>query len=106
MTHNRTNRTTKSRKKSERSEKRKPINTDIMKQLEMKEKMEKGYLRRTRKILETKLFCGNLIKEINNLAVPLVRHSGSFLKRTREELKEMNQKFKKNDHAEGFTFQR
>ena len=33
-----------------------------------------------RKLLETKLYSGNLIKEINTWAVPLVRYSGPFLK--------------------------
>ena len=36
-----------------------------IKQVEMKEKIQKEYLRRTRKLLETKLSCRNLIKEIN-----------------------------------------
>ena len=37
----------------------------------------------------------NLIKEINTWAVPLVRYSGPFLKWTRDELKQMNQKTRK-----------
>ena len=40
----------------------------------------KEYLWRTRKFLKTKLCCRNLIKGINNWAVPLVRYSGPFLK--------------------------
>ena len=43
-----------------------------MKQVEMKDKIQKEYPRRTRKILETKLKSRNLIKGINTLAVPLV----------------------------------
>ena len=38
---------------------------DTIKQLGMKEKIQKEYLRRTRKLLETKLYCRNLIKGIN-----------------------------------------
>ena len=45
---------------------------------------------RTRKLLETKLYNRNLIKEINTWAVSVVRYSGSFLKWTRE-LKQMDQ---------------
>ena len=61
----------------------------------MKEKMKKESLRRIRKLLETKLYGRNLIKEINTWAVPLVRYSGPFLKETREELQQMNQRTRK-----------
>ena len=50
---------------------------------------------RTRKILETKLNSRNLIKGINTWAVPLVRYSGPFLKWTRDELKQMDQRTRK-----------
>ena len=53
------------------------------------------YLRRTRKLLETKLCSRNLIKEINTCAIHLVRYSGSFLKWIREKLQQKNQKTKK-----------
>ena len=71
------------------------LKADSIKQVEMKDKIQKEYLRRTRKLLETKLSCRNLIKGINTLAVPLVRYSGSFLEWTREELKQMNQRTRK-----------
>ena len=61
----------------------------------MKEKIQKGYHRRTRKQLETKLSSRNLIKGINTWAVPLVRYSGPFLKWTRDELKQMDQRTRK-----------
>ena len=48
-----------------------------------------------RKLLKTKLYSRNLIKGINTWAVPLVRYSGPFLKWTREELKQMDQRTKK-----------
>ena len=44
-----------------------------IKQVKMKEKIRKEYLRCTRKHLETKFFSRNLIKEINTRAVSLVR---------------------------------
>ena len=65
---------------------------DIIKQVQMKDTIRKEYPRRTRKLLETKLSSRNLIKGINTWAVPLVRYSGPFLKWTREELKQMDQR--------------
>ena len=58
----------------------------------MKDKIQKEYLRRTRKQLQAKLFSRNLIKGINTWAVSLVRYSGPFLKWTRDELKQMDQR--------------
>ena len=66
-----------------------------MKQVEMKNKIQKEYLRRTRKLLETKLSSRNLIKGINTWAVPVVRYSGPFLKWTRDKLKQMVQRTRK-----------
>ena len=37
------------------------LEADTMKPAEMKEKIKKGYLRRTRTLFETKLHCRNLI---------------------------------------------
>ena len=64
------------------------LEADTIKQVEMKNKIQKEYLRRTRKLLETKLNSRNLIKGINTWAVTLVRYSGPFLKRTRDELRQ------------------
>ena len=61
----------------------------------MKDKIRKEYLRRTRKVLETKLSTRNLIKGINIWAVPLIRYSRPFFKWTRDELKQMDQKTRK-----------
>ena len=66
------------------------LETDSIKQEEMKEQIKQEYLRRTRKLLEPKLYCRNLIKGINTWAVSLVRYSGPFSKWTREELKQMD----------------
>ena len=56
------------------------LEADTIKQMEMKDKIRKEYLRRTRKLLETKLSNRNLIKGINTWAVPLIRYSGPFFK--------------------------
>ena len=48
------------------------LEADTIKQVEMNDKIRKEYLRRTRKLLETKLSSRNLIKGINTSAVPLV----------------------------------
>ena len=74
------------------------METDTIKNEDMKEKRKKEYLTRTRKLLETKLNSINLIKGINTWAVHLVRYSGPFLKWTREQLKQMDQKNKKTNH--------
>ena len=71
------------------------LEVDIIKQVEMKEKIKKEYLWRTRKLLETKQSSRNLNNGINTRGVPLVRYSGLFLKWTREELKQMDQRTRK-----------
>ena len=50
----------------------------IIKEVEMKEKIKKEYLKRTRKLLETKVCIINLIKGINIWAVPLVNIQDHF----------------------------
>ena len=52
------------------------LEADTIKQVEMKDKIQKEYLMSTRKLLETKPSSRNLFKEINTWAVPLVRYSG------------------------------
>ena len=71
------------------------LEADTIKQVQMKNKIRKEYLRRTRKLLETKLSSRNFIKGINTWAVPQVRYSGPFLKWTRDELKQMDQRTRK-----------
>ena len=71
------------------------LEAGTIKKGEMKDKIQKEYLRRTRKLLETKLSSRNLIKGINTWAVPLIRYSGPFLKWTRDELKQMDQRTRK-----------
>ena len=62
------------------------LEADTIKQVQMKDTIRKEYLRRTRKLFETKLSSRNLIKGINTWAMPLVRYLGPFLKWTTEEL--------------------
>ena len=71
------------------------VKADTIKQVEMKGKIRKEYLRRTRKLLETKLFSRNLIEGINTWALPLVIYLGPFLKWTKDELKQMDQRTRK-----------
>ena len=71
------------------------LEADTIKQVEMKEKIQKEYLRRTRKLYETKLSGRNIIKGINTWAVYFIRYSGPFLKLTREEFKQMDQRTRK-----------
>ena len=56
------------------------LEADTIKQVKMKDKIQKEYLRRNRKLLETKLSNKNLINGINTRAVPLGRYTGPFLK--------------------------
>ena len=60
------------------------LEADTIKQVETKEKIKKEYLKRTRKLLKTKLYSRNLTKGKNNWAVLHVRYSRPFLKWTRE----------------------
>ena len=67
------------------------LEADIIKPVEMKDRIQKEYLKRNRKLFETKLSNRNLTKGIHTWAVPLVRFSGPFLKSTRDELKQIDQ---------------
>ena len=71
------------------------LEADTIKQVEMKNKIQKEYLRRSRKLLETKLNSRNLIKGINTWAVSLVRYAGPFPKWTRDEISQIDQKTRK-----------
>ena len=71
------------------------LEADTFKQVEMKNKIQKEYLRRTRKLLETKLNSRNFIKGINTWAVSLIRYPGPFPKWTRDELRQMDQRTRK-----------
>ena len=61
----------------------------------MKDKVMKEYKRRVRKILETKLNAGNLIKGINTWAVSLLRYSAAFLDWTKFEMEQLDRQTRK-----------
>ena len=71
------------------------LEIDTIKEVEIKDKIKKEYLRRTRNLLETKLYSRNLIKGINTWAVHIVRYSGHFVRVTREELERMDERTRK-----------
>ena len=66
------------------------LEADTIKQVEIKEKIKKEYLGRTRKLLERKLNSRNLIKGITTKAFPFIRYY------EREDLKEMDKKKQEN----------
>ena len=61
----------------------------------MKDKVMKEYKRRVRKILETELNAGNLIKGINTWAVSLLRYSAAFLDWTKFEMEQLDRQTRK-----------
>ena len=67
------------------------LEADTIKHAESKEKNLKMYFRRTKKLLETKLYGSNLIKGTNSCSVPLIRYSAPFLNCTRKEFLQMDQ---------------
>ena len=71
------------------------LKADTIKQMQMKDNIDKEYLRRTRNLQETKLSSRNFTKRINTWAVALVRYPGPFLKWTRDELKQMDKRTRK-----------
>ena len=71
------------------------LEADTIKEVEMKERIKKEYLKRIRKLLDAKLYVRNLVKGINTWAVPFIRYSGSFLLRNIEELKQIDQRTRK-----------
>ena len=48
------------------------LEAETIKKVEMEDKIQKEYLRRTRKLLETKLYSRNLTKGINTWSLPIV----------------------------------
>ena len=62
---------------------------------QMKEKVEAEYLRRTRKVLESKLNRGNLFKAINTWPVPLFRYSAASVDWKKEKISETDRRTRK-----------
>ena len=71
------------------------LQADQIKHQEMKDEVTKEYKRRVRKILETKLNAGNLIKGINTWAVSLLRYSAAFLDWTKFEMEQLDRQTRK-----------
>ena len=69
------------------------LEANTIKYVEKEEKI--AYLKRSRKLLETKTVSGISSKGLNIWVVPLVRYLGPFLKWTREELRQMGQRTRK-----------
>ena len=61
----------------------------------LKDKVMKEYKRRVRKILETKLNAGNLIKGINTRAISLLRYSAAFIDWTKFEMEQLDRQTRK-----------
>ena len=89
------NKTTKSRKKIRMLGERGSYEYLGILEADTIEQFKKEYLKRTRRLLGTKLYSRNFIKGINTFAVPLVRYSWPFLKWTRKELRQIDQKTRK-----------
>ena len=71
------------------------LEADRIKMEDMKEKVRKEYYRRIRKVLESKLNGGNVIKAMNTWAVAAVRYTAGILDWTVNELREMDRKTRK-----------
>ena len=71
------------------------LQADQIRHQEVKDKVTKEYKRRVRKILETKLNAGNLIKGINTWAVSLLRYSAAFMDWTKFEMEQLDRQTRK-----------
>ena len=71
------------------------IQADETKHHETKEKVKTEYYSRVRKILETKLYGGNIVTGINTSEISLLRYSSAFLDWTGAELEQMDMRTRK-----------
>ena len=71
------------------------LESDRILEEDMKMKISTEYLRKTRKLLKSKLNSGNLVKSINTWAVLLLRYSAAFVNWKRSELQEIDRKTRK-----------
>ena len=71
------------------------LQTEVQMNREMKEKIEKEYLRRVKLLARSKLYAGNLIRGINAWAIGVVRYSAGILDWTEGDLKRMDIKTRK-----------
>ena len=75
------------------------LEADTITQVVMKGKIKKEYLRRMRKLLETRLYRRNLIKRINNWAVPHCKILKTILKVDEGRMNQRMRKFMKMHKA-------
>ena len=68
------------------------LKTDGIKDIDMKEKMQEGYIRRVRNILKPKLNGMNSFPVINSRAVSIVVNVAGIIKLTHGELEKMDRK--------------
>ena len=61
----------------------------------MKLNVSKEYIRRLRKVLNSKLTGGNLVRGVNSWAVSLLRYSAAFVSWKKSELQAINRKTNK-----------
>ena len=71
------------------------LELDKLKEKEMKDKLKREYLRRTRLILKSKLNGRNIIRAINTWAIPVLRYGAGLLKWTKEELECLDRRTRK-----------
>ena len=71
------------------------LETDKIKEKEMKEKLNKEYMRRLRLILRSKLNGSNKIMVVNTWAVSIMRYGAEILKWNTDELQSLNRRTRK-----------
>ena len=71
------------------------IEGEEIKHQEMKEKINKEYIKRLKAILKSKLNSGNNVKAINTWAVPVIRYSAGLVDWKNSELRNMDRKTRK-----------
>ena len=71
------------------------IEGEEIKHQEMKEKINKGYIKRLKAILKSKLNSVNTVKAINTWAVPVIRYSAGIVDWKNSELCSMGRKTRK-----------
>ena len=71
------------------------LESDMIKNSEMKEKIKKEYFRRVKLILKSKLNAGNVVMAVNSRAVSLVGYGAGIVDWTKAELQEMDRKTRK-----------
>ena len=71
------------------------LEADGVKHEEMKDQLEKEYVRRVRNMLKSKLSGGNIITAINLKAVSIIRYGAGIISWTKMELEELDRRTRK-----------